>query len=73
MTGKEVFLKFCELLFAWFDDKTQVIGALTLIALVAVWQHSAIQNPVAVLLGNIVSGLLGVAIGRALPKPKDQD
>lgn len=43
-----------------FDDKLHVIWALTLIAMVAMWR---LPDSVQVV-SNVVSGLLGVAVGR---------
>lgn len=43
------------------DDKTQVIMALTIIACVSMWCFGADSLTV---VSNVVSGLLGVAVGR---------
>ena len=45
------------------DDKTQVIIALTIISIMAMWAFKADSIN---LINNIVSGLLGVAVGRNL-------
>lgn len=43
------------------DDKTQVIFALTIISCVAMWCFGTESMTV---ISNVVSGLLGVAVGR---------
>lgn len=43
----------------WFDDKTQVIIALLILGMLLVWHPDAASA-----VDNIVSGLLGVAVGK---------
>lgn len=43
------------------DDKTQVIVALTLIALVSMWAFGVDSMAV---VSNVTAGLLGVAVGK---------
>lgn len=54
--------------YEWFDDKSQVIAALFGIVVLCVVFSGRITNPIAIIVGNVISGLLGVAIGRVLPK-----
>jgi len=50
--------------YAWCDDKTQVIFVLAVFGTFNFfWSPQSEQ-----IMGNIVSGLLGVALGRALEK-----
>ncbi len=45
-----------------FDDKALVILAVTIIALAAMWRLPDAEN----IITSVVSGLFGVAVGRAL-------
>jgi hypothetical protein len=51
--------------YEWFDDKSQALFGIVVLCVVF---SGRVTNPVAVIVGNVVSGLLGVAIGRALPR-----
>ena len=61
-------MEWLKVITEWLDDKSQVIAALFVIAILVILFNSNITDQVSSILSNIISGLLGVAIGRALPK-----
>ena len=52
--------------YEWLDDKTQVISALTFIGCLAIAFPTHITETVLNLLLPIISGLLGIVVGKAL-------
>lgn len=64
-------MEWLKILTEWLDDKSQVIAALLIIAILCIFFQ--INDNAAPIISNIISGLLGVAIGRALPKTNGND
>ena len=59
-------MEWLRILTEWLDDKSQVIASLLIIAILCIFFQ--IGDNAAPIISNIISGLLGVAIGRALPR-----